>query len=106
MVRKYGGLRWLDPDNHYCVCEAHPDKMFFEKKKGNNKYLVFATYRGFDLNKPLDKQHALYDGWQKTWADLYEEIVTYYKDSHEVKCYIEGGACSSEEDGDADEGED
>jgi hypothetical protein len=37
-------LRWLDQDNGYHVCGAHPDRMFFQKRRGNNKYLIFATY--------------------------------------------------------------
>jgi len=51
LVRKYGGLRWLDQDNGYRICEAHPDRMFFQKRRGNNKYLIFATYQGYDLTK-------------------------------------------------------
>ena len=31
LVRKYGGLRWLDQDNGYRVCETHANRMFFQK---------------------------------------------------------------------------
>ena len=62
LVRKYGGLRWLDADNGYRICETHPDEMFFEKKRGNNKYIIFATYQGFDLEKPLKGQTDKFDG--------------------------------------------
>ena len=85
LVEKYGGLRWLHPDNGYRICEAHPTKMFFQKKKGDNRYLPFATYHGFDLNKDLESQRDLYDGWPKTQRDFYELIAVYYKDSSEVK---------------------
>lgn len=103
-MQKYGGLRWNDPDNGYHICEAHPEKMFFEKR-GNNNYCIFATYQGFDLSKPLEKQKDKYDGWSKTWKDFYEEVVNYYKDSHEVKCYIKGRQCDSDTDSDCDEEE-
>ena len=96
LVSKYGGLRWLDADNGYRVCETHPNEMFFEKKRGNNKYIIFATYQGFDLEKSLKQQTEKFDGWPKTQKDFYEEVVSFYKDSYEVKCYTKGGECDSE----------
>ena len=36
------------------------------------------------------------DGWPKMQKDFYEEVVSCYKDSYEVKCYTEGGECDSE----------
>ena len=78
--------------------------MFFKKKRGDNEYLIFATYQGFDLNKPLEKQTDMYDGWPKTWADFYEEVVAYYKDhGDEVKCYLKGGECNSKTDSNEEE---
>lgn len=97
LVRKYAGIKWLDPDNGYRVCEAHPDEMFFEKKRGNNQYLVFATYHGFVIGKNVKEQEDKYDNWEKN-DELYELIREYYKDSKEVKVYLKGGDCESESD--------
>ena len=85
LVNKYGGLRWLDRD--------------FEKKRGANKYLIFATYPGYDLSKSPDEQTDKFDGWMKTQEDFYKEVVEYYKDLPEVKCYEEGGEAESDSDG-------
>lgn len=98
LVRKYGGIKWLDIDNGYRVCEAHPDEMYFDKKRGNNEYLVFTIYHGFDFDKDLAEQKDKYDNWEKN-DDLYELIYDYYKDSKEVKVYLKGGECESESDG-------
>ncbi len=100
LVRKYAGLRWLDPDNGYRLCIAHPKRMFFQKKRGNNKYLIFATYEGFDFAKKTEDQPDKYDGWPITWSDFYEEVVKYYKDSAEVQCYVQGGGADSKSDSD------
>ena len=98
MVRKYGGIKWLDPDNGFRVCEAHPDSMAFEKKRDKNKYNIFATYYGFELGKDLDAQKDKYEFWEKT--DDYDQLADYYKDSKEVKVYLKGGECDSESDED------
>ena len=95
-MAKYGGLCWLDVDYNYRRVETHPTKMFFEKKRGDNKYIIFATYEGFDLNKDPSDQKDLYDGIVKTQADFYEEVVAYYKDRSDVKCYVKGGECDSD----------
>ena len=46
-------------------------------ERGNNKYkyCIFAMYEGFDPDKSLEGQSALYDGYPKTWKDFYEEVV-------------------------------
>ena len=85
---------WLDVDYNYRRVETHPTKMFFEKKRGDNKYIIFATYEGFDLNKDPSDQKDLYDGIVKIRADFYEEVVAYYKDRSDVK----GGECDSDSD--------
>ena len=72
------------------------------KKRGNNKYIIFATYEGFDLNKDPSEQKELYDGIMKTQADFYEEVIEYYKDRHDVKCYVKGGECDSDSDNEED----
>ena len=98
LVAKYGGLCWLDVDYNYRRVETHPTKMFFEKKRGDNKYIIFATYEGFDLSKDPNNQKELYDGIVKSQADFYEEVVQYYKDRTDVKCYLKGGECDSDSD--------
>ena len=45
---------------------------------------------------PLEQQSKMHDGWPKTQKDFYEEVVSHYKDSYEVKCHTEGGECDSE----------
>ena len=98
LVNKYAGLRWLDREFDFCLVVAHLSKMFFEKKRGANKYMIFATYPGYDLSKSPDEQTDKFDGWMKTQADFYEEVVEYYKDIPEVKCYKEGGEAESDSD--------
>ena len=106
LVAKYGGLRWLDRDNGFRLCVAHPSSMFFEKRRGNNKYLIFATYARYDLDKPLEQQKDKFDGWPKTNIDFYDEVVDYYKDIPEVKCYEEVGDADSDSDFSDDDGGD
>ena len=36
-VRKYGGLKWFDPDNEFSTRTAHPEMMCFEKKRGKDR---------------------------------------------------------------------
>ena len=38
----------------------------------------------------------------KTQADFYEEVIEYYKDRHDVKCYVKGGECDSDSDNEED----
>ncbi len=65
LPKKYGGICWLDCENGYCICEAHPDWVFFQKKHGNNKYMIWATYQGFDLEKNPEDQLDKFDRWEK-----------------------------------------
>lgn len=104
LVRKYGGIKWLDPDNGHRLCIAHPNNMFFEKKRGNNKYLIFATYKGYDTSKKPDEQHELYDPWEKSEYDFYDQVIEFYEQdkSREVKCYTKGPECDSESDAEDD----
>ena len=104
LVRKYGGIKWLDPDNGHRLCIAHPNNMFFEKKRGNNKYLIFATYKGYDTSKKPDEQHELYDPWEKSEYDFYDQVIEFYEQdkSREVKCYTKGPECDSENDAEDD----
>ncbi len=80
---------------------GHPDKMFFSKKRGNNKYIIFATYQGYDLTKNPDDQLDKYDAWEKSPCDFYDEDIKYYEISNEVRCYMKGSSeCESESDED------
>ena len=49
LLAKYGGLCWLDIEYNYRRVETHLTKFVFQKKRGDNKYMIFATYEGFDL---------------------------------------------------------
>ena len=55
LVRKYDGLKWFDPDKRIHFT-AHPDKMHFEKKRGDNQYWIFGVMDGFDYS--LDENHV------------------------------------------------
>ena len=86
--------------------------MYFEKKRGNNQYLVFATYHGFDLGKDLSVQNEKYDQWEKyeDFYDLvqdyyrfYDLVQDYYRDNKEVKVYVKGGEYDSESDGEGNQ---
>ena len=43
LVRKCGGIKWLDPDNGHRACETHPNNVAFEKKRGNDRCIAFGT---------------------------------------------------------------
>ena len=102
MVKKYGGLKFLDPDRDYSLWTAHPKMMYFHKKKGNNTYHVLACMEGFDFDKPPHVQEDKYgyDAWELT-DDFYEMIVDYYNNNNDdelkVKCYTKDADCGSEE---------
>ena len=51
LVRKHGGLSWLDCDMGDVLMTANPDNMWFDKKHGNNEYHVHATKVGYDKTK-------------------------------------------------------
>lgn len=99
LLAKYGGLEWVDADSSdYSRRKAHPDKMIFQKARGNNHYDIVATMDGFDFDLPLDEQEDKYDVWE---VDLvYDEIVEFYEKNPDlnVKCYKKGGVCDSDSD--------
>ncbi|EJK52445.1 hypothetical protein THAOC_28275 [Thalassiosira oceanica] len=47
LVKKYGGLKWLDPDTGFSVRTAHPKMMYFHKERNNNGYHVLACMDGY-----------------------------------------------------------
>ena len=44
LVRKYGGLKWIDPDNNYTLWVSHLNKMSFINQRGKNMYHILATF--------------------------------------------------------------
>ena len=97
LLHKYGGLKWIDPD-YSDRLTVHPDKMYFEKKRGNNAYLILAIKDGFDASKPLADQSDKYDPWGTELLDaFYECVIDFYKDKNSIKCYSKGDDCDSEE---------
>ena len=96
LVRKYGGLKWLDPDNNFSVRVCHPERMSFTKSRGNNHYDILATMHGYDIGSSPESQNDLYDVWE-TNTDFFDEVCQFYKDITVVRCYEQGGVCDSEE---------
>ena len=96
LVRKYGGLQWLDPDDEYSIRTAHPDMMYFQKDRGNNRYVVFAMKEGYDLNKIPSMQDSKWETWETNLVQA--EVKEFYEDRREVKCYNkEEDDCDSDE---------
>ena len=60
LLRKYGGLKWLNPDKNL-VFTARTEVMIFEKKRGDNQYHVFGVAGGYDLDVEREKQPGLWD---------------------------------------------
>ena len=122
LAKKYGGLKWWDIDEANddeevgtarkgarkkkknepvkSIRTAHPTKMYFHpggKGEGKNRYAVIGMMEGFDMAKSLKENDDFYDVWDRN-EDFFGQVVEYYEDGKEVKCYEEGGECSSDED--------
>ena len=96
LVRKYGGLKWLDPDDGDSLRTAHPEQMFFEKKKGNNQYHVFAMKAGYDQNKEPELQKDAWDVWAFE-SPLYDQVTEYNAEKVGVMVYQQDDdECDSE----------
>jgi hypothetical protein len=96
LVHKYGGLKWFDPDENAKFI-AHPNKMYFKKKRGNNQYMILGIKDGFDLD--YEENHEsnvdLWEPWHLSY-DFFEQVTLYYKDSADVLCYSkEPDVCKS-----------
>ena len=98
LVRKYGGIQWLDPDNDYARRTAHPEMMGFFKKRGDNHYCVMACNDDFDFKKPPHEQENMYELWE-TNDDFFECVTEFYEKSPQlnVKCYAKGGEAYSDD---------
>ena len=97
MIRKYGGLKWFDPDDNVEFTE-HPNKMYFKKKRGKNRFLILGILDGFDLD--CDENHERNLNLSEPWTlsdDFFEQITLYYKDASDVLCYSkEPDVCESD----------
>ena len=100
-MRKYRGLKWIDPDNNYNLRVAHPYKMFFIRKRVNNKYHILVTLESYDLIIPSEAQLNLYEVW---WEESYwfGQVIGYYKDYDKMRIYEKGEECDSKSDEDED----
>ena len=98
LVKKYAGLKWLDPDSEMSRRVAHPKQMFFDKKRGNNQYHILACMDGYDFSKEPREQEDKYDVWLRN-DELFDLVVEFYSNNtdEKVKCYSQYGECDSEE---------
>ena len=99
LLRKYGGIKWFDPDSEQ-VFTSHTTKMHFEKKRGDNQYNVFGILQGYDMD--LADDHPDNIDQSEPWSlslDWYEQVALYYKESSaDVVCYDkEFGVCESDD---------
>ena len=76
LVRKYGGLQWIDIDNGDPLITAHPEHMWFEKKRGNNEYHVVGCKEDYDYMKKPEDQNYKFDLWGCEDA-MYGQITEY-----------------------------
>ena len=85
LVRKYGGLKWVDCDEGDILCKSHPDHMWFEKKRGQNRYHVIGMNEGYNQKMAPQNQEDKWSLWSCDEA-LYTQIAEYYEDrADEVK---------------------
>ena len=85
LVRKYGGLKWVDCDEGDILCKSHPDHMWFEKKRGQNRYHVIGMNEGYNQKMAPQNQEDKWSLWMRDEA-LYTQIAEYYEDkADEVK---------------------
>ena len=102
MVRKYRGLKWLDPDSEYSPTKDCTSKDDVLRKEEGGKRVPYSCFcmDDYDFDKSPSEQEAKYDVWELK-DDLYELIVDYYSnntdDEMKVKCYTEDADCDSEE---------
>ena len=89
--------------HYFCVAlvySLHPTKMFYHaggKGDRKNHYAVIGMMEGFEISKSLKENDDFHDVWDRSDA-CFGQVMEYYQDRTEVKCYEEGGECSSDED--------
>ena len=76
---------------------AQPERMWFQKTRGNNHYNILATIVSFDFNKQPNEKGENFEAWELT-DDLYECVIEYYKQNLEINvtCYQKGGMDDSD----------
>ena len=90
-------LQWLDPGNVFCLKGGHTNQITCFRRKGNNQYYILGMVEGCDLNKEQTEQEDCYMPWDQTaWSYFYEQIIEFYKDKRELRCYIKRDDCNSE----------
>ena len=103
MLRKYGGLKWIDIEGEEnpeagppCLITAHPEEMYFKEDCRRYRYLVVGMKEGFDIKGGME-QEDYFDVWERTENPLFGAIRDYYEDRKYVKVVEKGGEYDSEE---------
>lgn len=96
ILRKYGGLKFVDPDGGKKFT-VHEHRSSFQKERGANRYELFCTVDGFDDSIDDDDQNELWEPWCRDL--VIEEIVKFYKknDNNGLVIYHEGDIPDSED---------
>ncbi len=81
ILKKYGSLKFFDPDEDK-VFLVHQDRTSFQKKKGANSYELFCTLDNFDCIIDDANQEDMWEVW---FCDVaIEEIAKYYNKHQEL----------------------
>jgi hypothetical protein len=77
-LQKYGGLKLYDKDDENRLLTCH--KPYFQKKRGDNRYCIFAVMEGYDPMKD-DMDEGNYELWSLWELDeaLYDCVQDYYQ---------------------------
>jgi hypothetical protein len=77
LMQKYENLKLYDKDNDNQLLTCH--RAYFQKKRGANRYCIFAVMEGYDPNKD-DLDEGNYEFWTLWELDeaLYDCIRDYY----------------------------
>lgn len=105
ILRKYGGLKFIDPDSGQKFT-VHPDRASFQKERKANRYELFCILDGFDEGVDDDDQVEMWEPWTRELA--IDEIVEYCKanPSEGVVLYYKGDIPDSGDEGSGDEDSD
>ena len=78
LLQKYGGLKLYDKDDENRLLTCH--KPYFQKKRGDNRYCIFAVMEGYDPMKD-DMDEGNYELWSLWELDeaLYDCVQDYYQ---------------------------
>jgi hypothetical protein len=82
LMQKYGVLKLYDSDFNNRLLTCH--KPYFQKRRGANRYCIFAVMEGYNPNKD-DMEEGNYELWMLWDLDeaLYDCIQDYYKPTKE-----------------------